>query len=342
MIRAARAAGSETVAAAAAQAVIEAGGGAVDAVIAGFFGAAGAHPGVLLGPVVALVAGFGAGGRAVDGRPAQPGRGAARPRGFVDEASIPDGARVAVPRSLAAIMLLSAHQRRGRLGDLVKAGVAAADGAGAKARAKLLRKVGSAGVLALRAPEVLGALLAVGGPVAGGALTAADIEEAAPGETEATAVAASDGLTVYTPPFARPDRADTGAAGGGSEAEIVVACDGRGVLAALAYTPAREGIPVPALEVTLGRDAVPVRRGVTRVAPGTVLPAPAPVAIATGRGGFAAAVGLPGRARLDADDVAALARGVTVETALAELREKGGGRAAVAVVTDGKTARVAL
>jgi gamma-glutamyltranspeptidase/glutathione hydrolase len=335
VIRAARAAGSEAAGAAAAQAVVEAGGGAVDAVIAGFFGAAGAHPGVLFAPVVALVAGFGAGGRAFDGRPVQPGRGAARPRGFVGDAPIPDGARVAVPRSIAALMLLSTYRGRGRLGDLVKAGVAAAEGAGAKARAKLLRKVGSAGVLAMRAPELAEALLAAGGPVAGGALTLADLEEAAPGEAEATALAAGEGLTVYVPPFA--PLADQG------DAEVVVACDGRGVIAALAYTPAREGIPLPGFEVTLGRDAVPVRRGVTRLAPGTPLPAPAPLAIAAAPGGgFAAAVGLPGLVRIEAQDMAPLARGITLEAALAELREKVGGRAAVAVVSDGKTARVAL
>jgi hypothetical protein len=344
VIRAARAAGSEAAAGAAAQAVIEAGGGAVDAVIAGFFGAAGAHPGVLFAPVVALVAGFGAGGRAFDGRAAQPGRGAARPRGFVGDAAIPDGARVAVPRSIAAIVLLSTYRGRARLGELVKAGVASAEGAGAKARAKLLRRVGSAGVLALRAPELEGALLAVGGPVAGGVLTAADIEDAAPGEAEATALVAGEGLTVYTPPFAGIDPpADAGGAGSESDAEVVVACDARGVIAALAYRPAREGIAVPGFEVTLGRDAVPVRRGVTRVAPGTLLPAPAPLAIAAAHSGrFAAAVGLPGRSRIDAADMAPMARGITVEAALAELRDKVGGRAAVAVVTDGKTARVAL
>jgi gamma-glutamyltranspeptidase/glutathione hydrolase len=122
-------------------------------------------------------------------------------------------------------------------------------------------------------------------------------------------------------------------------AEAVLACDGRGTIAALAYVPARQGVAVPELEVTLGLSAVPVRRGVTRVAPGTLLPAPAPVAIAVQTGGFAAAVALPGSAVLDAAAVAELARGTPVEAALAALRDRAAARAGVAVLTDGKTAR---
>jgi hypothetical protein len=333
VIRGARAGASDGAAATAAQAVIEGGGGAVDAVIAGFFGAAGAHAGVLFAPVVALCAGFGAGGRVFDGRAAQPGRGAPRPRGFVDEASIPAGARVAVPRSIAAIMLLSSYRGRATLGELARAGVTAAESAGKKERARLIRRVGAGGLLALRATEVAAALLAAGGPVAGGALTAADIEEAAPAEAEATATALGEGLTLYTPPFPAPD---------GGDAEVILACDARGVIAALAYAPARTGVEVPGLEVTLGLHAVPVRRGVTRLAPGTLLPAPAPLAIAVQAGGFATAVGLPGCARIEVTGLAPLARGAALEAALFELREGAGARAAVAVVTDGKAARAAL
>jgi hypothetical protein len=171
--------------------------------------------------------------------------------------------------------------------------------------------------------------------VAGGALTGADLQEATPAEAEATATPAGEGLTVYAPPFPVP-----GEDGGG--AEVVLACDARGLIAALAYVPARDGIAVPGLEVTLGRFAVPVRRGVTRVAPGTVLPAPAPVAIAVQSGGFAAAVGLAGRPLVAVSDMAALARGAALETAVAELRDRVSARAAAAVMTDGKTARAAL
>ncbi len=340
MIRGARAAASQSAAAAAAQAVLDGGGGAVDAIIAGFLGAAGAHPSVLFAPAVAVVAGFGAGGRVFDGRAAQPGRGAPRPRGFVDEASVPPGARVAVPRSIGMLMLLGGYRGRATLTELSRPGVAAADEAGAKLRAGLLRKVGAAGVLALRNPDVARALLAAGGSMAGGALTETDLEGTPPTEGDAETTLVAEGLTVYAPPF--PTEGENGEPRTSAAAEAIVACDGRGVIAALAYVPARDGVAVPDLEVTLGLSAVPVRRGVTRVAPGTLLPAPAPIAIALQSGGFAAAVALPGLRRIEPSFAAELARGSAFETALAQVHERAGGRAAVAVVTDGKTARSAL
>jgi gamma-glutamyltranspeptidase/glutathione hydrolase len=334
VIRGARAAGSQPAAAEAAQLVLDTGGGAVDAAIAGFLAAAGADPGVLLAPAMGLVAGFGTGARVFDGRAAQPGLGAARPRGFVADAVIPAGARVAVPRSIGMLVLLHTYRGRASLHELARAGVAAAESAGAKQRALLVRKVGQAGVLALRSPEVTRVLLAAGGAVAGGALTAADLEETAPAEMEATALVVGGGLTVYTPPFTPADEAL-------GDAEVVVTCDQRGVLAAIAYVPARGGVVLSDLEIEVGRDAVPVRRGVTRLPPGTPLPMAAPLAIAVQNAGFAAAVGLPGRPAIDAAAAGELARGAALETALAELRERLGGRAAVAVVTDGKAARSA-
>ena len=337
MIRGARATGSQPAAEEAAQAVLDAGGGAVDAAIAGFFGAAGADPGVLLAPAMGLVAGFGTGARVFDGRAVQPGRGAARPRGFVGDAAIPDAARVAVPRSIGMLVLLHTYRGRATLHELARAGVVAAESAGAKQRAALVRKVGQAGVLALRTPEVSRVLLAAGGAVAGGILTAADLEETAPAEMEATASELGEGITVYAPPFAPADEA-------GGDAEVVVTCDQRGVLAAIAYVPARGGVALADLEIEVRRDAVPVRRGVTRLAPGLALPMAAPVVIAVQTGGFAAALGLPGRPTLSLGALGALGglmKGAALETALAELRERLGGRAAVAVVTDGKTARSA-
>lgn len=335
MIRGAKAAASQHAAAEAAEATLAGGAGAVDAVIAGFFGAAGAHPGVLLAPVTAIAAGFGAGGRVFDGRAAQPGRGAPRPRGFVDDASIPNGARVAVPRSIGMLALLHTYRGRSTFASLARAGVTAAEAAGSKPRAAMIRKVGSAGVLSLRAPDVVRVLLAAGGAVAGGTLTEADLAEAAPAEGDAASTPIGEGRTAFTSPF--PAGTDD------RTAEIIVACDARGGLAALTYTPANDGIPLPDLELTVGRDAVPVRRGVTRLAPGTVLPMPAPIGIAVQTGAFAAAVGLPGRAALDPAALAELVRGASVETALADLRARlgGGGREAVAVVTDGKSARAA-
>ena len=95
MIRAAAA--THEVMAEAAQTVLDAGADAADALVAGFFALAGATPAGLLAPTVAMLGGTGVGGRVFDGRALQPGRGAPRPRGFLEGAEIPLGAYVAVP-----------------------------------------------------------------------------------------------------------------------------------------------------------------------------------------------------------------------------------------------------
>ena len=192
-------------------------------------------------------------------------------------------------------------------------------------------------MLALRGAEVERALLAVGGPVAGGALTAADLQEATPAEAEATATLLGEGLTVYAPRF--PSPAGDAARGDG---EVVLACDGRGLdrRARLRARARRHRGARPRGDDRPLRHPGAPRRHARRA--GHVLPAPAPLAIAVQSGGFAAAVGLAGRPTVDVADMAALARGAALETALAELRDKVSARAAVAVMTDGKTARAAL
>jgi hypothetical protein len=333
VIRGIAAVASQPVASAAASAALEAGGSAADAVIAGFFAAAGADPGVLLAPAVALVAGAGAGARAFDGRAAQPGLGAVRPRGFVDDANIPPGARVAAPRSVPMLLLLHTYRGRATLPSLVKAGIAAAEAEGAKARATLIRRVGASGVLALRSPEAMRALIAVGGPVAGGALSSHDLEEACPAEADAVTSALADDASVFTSPWAPSPSSP-------AQAEVVLACDGRGAFAALAYVPAREGVLVPELELLLRPDAVPVRRGVTRVPPGAPLPAPAPVAIFHQKGGVWSVVGAPGSQAIDPARLAVLAGPAPAETSLASLIDAASSRAPLALVSDGRSARV--
>jgi gamma-glutamyltranspeptidase/glutathione hydrolase len=331
VIRAAAAAATSPTAAEAACRALEAGGSAADAIIAGFFADAGAHPGVLFAPAVALVAGTGVGARAFDGRAAQPGTGASRPRGYVDEASIPDGARVAAPRSLSMLVLLHSYWGRATMSTLVRPGVVAAERAGAKVRAALLRKAGAAGVLSLRSPEILPGLLAVGGTLAGGTLTAADLKEARPAETEAVTTMLADGTSVFVPPW--PPK-ETGA----DRVEAIVTCDGRGIIGSLTYVPGC-GVAVPDLELEVGREAIPVRRGVTRITPGTPLLSTAPMAILHRKGGFAAAIVLPDQRRVDPASLAALSCGVAAESALAELSDHGRGGTVIAVVSDGRVAR---
>ena len=333
-LRAAASTASSVAARAAAAEILAAGGTAVDAVIAGFFAAAGERPGVLLAPTVALVAGTGAGARAYDGRSVQPGLGSARPRGFVADAVIPEAAYAAAPRTIAMLVLLHGHRGRTSLSVLARFGVAAAEAQDAKERAVLIRRVGASGVLALRTTEVARSLIAVGGAVAGGVLTERDLEEARPAETDAVTTALASGANVFTSPWA-PSEASAAAS------EAIVACDGRGIVAAIAYAPSLAGIVVPELGITLARDAVPVLRGVTRVAPGTPLAASAPIAL-LGRKGFWAAVGLAGVASLRAEALEGLAGGQALETALAELRAREEGRTALAATSDGHLGRSAL
>jgi gamma-glutamyltranspeptidase/glutathione hydrolase len=328
--------GSDRAAALAGEAALEAGGSAADAVIAGFFGAAGAHPGVLLGPAIGLVAGASAGARAFDGRSAQPGRGAARPRGYVDEGSIPDAARFPVPRALAMLVLLHTAAGRAKWRDLVKPGALAAEKLGAARRAALIRSAGDLGVMALRTRDVERALLERGGSVEGGTLTAEDLAEIRPENANARTSSIGDQVTVVSVPWDAPSGALEAEA---LEAEVLVACDGRGGVAALAYSPAREGIAIDALELVVNREAAPVRRGVPRVAPGTPLAAPGPVAILSRSGGFWVAVGFPGRVSIDPEALLDLSSGLAVETALTDLRDRTGSRAAFAALSDGRTAR---
>ncbi|MEP7126751.1 MAG: hypothetical protein ABJE95_37825 [Byssovorax sp.] len=333
-LRAAASSASSVAARAAAAEILAEGGTAVDAVIAGFFAAAGERPGVLLAPAVALVAGTGAGARAYDGRSAQPGLGSARPRGFVADAAIPDAAYAAAPRTIAMLVLLHGHRGRTSLSVLTRAGVAAADAQDEKSRAGLIRRVGASGVLALRSTEVARALVAAGGSVAGGMLTERDLEEARPAETDAVTTQLASGANVFTSPWAPAE-------GSAAGAEAVVACDGRGIVAAIAYAPSSAGIVVPELGITLARDAVPVLRGVTRLAPGTPLASCAPIAL-LGRKGFWAAVGLTGVATLHAEALEGLASGQALETALAELRGREDARMAVAATSDERQGRSAF
>jgi hypothetical protein len=330
VIRGAAATASDATAASAARTALEASGSAIDAILAGFFAAAGAHPDVLFGPAIALAAGVGVGARAFDGRPAQPGRGAPRPRGFVDEKSVPDAAYVAVPRSLGMLVLLHGYLGRSRLKDLVRAGIAAAESAGANARAAVLREVGSLGAVALRVRDVERALLGAGGPVAGGVLTAEDLAEVMPAEATVHASPLGNAVSALRTPWpigelVRP-------------AEVIVACDVWGAVAALAYTRAGEGVAVPELELILGRDAIPVRRGVPRVAPGTLLPAAAPIAIVQ-RGGTSAAVGLSRRQAIEVGGLATLLDAAMFQTTLDEVRAQAKADTAVAVLRDERDGR---
>ncbi len=255
------------------------GGTAVDAVMAAYFALAGARPDGLLAPMTALVIGPGTGGRVYDGRAAQPGLGVPRPRGFVHGSAIPRAALAAVPRAPHAALLLHAKHGKRSLAKAAAEGVATARAAGAKARAAFLKRFGEAGALAISSER--DAFLRVAGQFASGLLTEADLdpEPARAGQEEAAKVleveAEDDAVTrVLSEPWPSPEEV----VAAGREARTVVVADSRGMLAALAVHVSDDRAPedqlvVPEIELSLPLMAEPVRRGETRVAPGTIIPA---------------------------------------------------------------------
>jgi gamma-glutamyltranspeptidase/glutathione hydrolase len=114
---------------------------------------------------------------------------------------------------------------------------------------------------------------------------------------------------------------------------VVVACDHRGVLAAIHCTFDPDGVPVVPHEVTASKLACPVLRGVPRVRPGTPLGLPTPVALLTQRDVPWAAIGWEGMFVLPWDRLETqISLDLTVEQSLRALAsETGNLRALVAV-----------
>lgn len=290
---AAKAAASHALMRDAADEVLAEHGSAVDAVIAGFFALAGDDGGGLLAPVVALVGGAGAGGRVIDGRAAQPGVGAPRPRGFLSDAPVPLAAYAAAPRSVAALFHLHAAQGRSSFGRLARAGVERARALGADERAKFLRRIASEGVTGLRRDGE--SILRVAGVHASGLVTEEDLGGAPddmPAKLIALTAKSGEESRVLLEPWFR---------GGSSEAplaQIVVAADSRGMIAALAVhvggsSRGREQLLVPELEIALPLCADPVMRGKERTKPGVILSAPSTLALLDAGPSLRVALGQP-------------------------------------------------
>ena len=256
----------------AARAELAASKSAVAAVVAGFFAAAGARPGVLLAPLTLLVAGVGVGGRAFDGRLRQPGLGAKRPRGLLPGQSVLPAVRLALPTSIAALSVALAYDRTRTLTPLAKIGARAATDSGARARAALLERVGAVGPAALTEARFVTPLLHVAGAAEGGLLAQGDFVPAADVSAEAE-TRRSRGVTTLVPPWADAPPLE------GSTGHAVCAVNARGVFAALCYRDIERGIAIDELELAAALAAFPVRRGEPRVRPGERLPAPAPATI---------------------------------------------------------------
>jgi hypothetical protein len=262
---------SEPVAEAAANEHLTAGGGALDAVLAGVFAAGGNAPGVLLGPLTILIGGVGQGARALDGRLRQPGLGAKRPRGFVAGETVPEAARVAAPAALAAALVAHAYGTAS-LRSIVRAGIVAAERANAPERARVLERVAQVGASALSEAAYRRGLLRVASASEGGVLTPRDLEPPQDIDVPATELMAEGGRMIVAP-WASEVSAANEAAGRGA---AVAAIDIHGLLATALYRVADVGLWIEELQMVAPLVAAPVQRGVPRVSPGTRLPTAAP------------------------------------------------------------------
>jgi len=246
---------------------------AVAAVVAGYFAAAGAKPGVLLAPLTLLVAGVGVGGRVFDGRLRQPGLGAKRPRGLLPGQGVTTAARLALPTTVATLSVALAYDRARTVTAVARVGVRAASEVGARERSRVLERVSQVGAVALAEARFVQPLLHVAGVAEGGLLTPADFAAPEDVSTDA-AIRRVRGEPTLEAPWAG-DRSS----GPESVGHAACAVDQRGVFAALCFREILAGIALDELELTAAFGAVPVRRGEPRVRPGERLPAPAPVTI---------------------------------------------------------------
>jgi len=242
---------------------------AIDAVLAGYFAAAGAYPGVLLGPVTLLLGGTGTGDRAFDGRVRQPGKNAKRPRGALPGQEPPAAARVGIPCSVPALAVAVGYGGQASLGRLVQAGVALARERGAERRAAVLARVGEVGALAFSAPELSRAMVRAFGAPNGGLVTPADF--ARPEGLDVPALRREEPGTQLSAPWAHQ------ATGAFVRGATVSAIDINGMFVAAAFECQPEALYVEELELSAPLLAAPTLRGVPRVAPGSTIPAAAPI-----------------------------------------------------------------
>lgn len=253
-------------------------GNAVDAVVAGVFAAAALSPPVLLGPVQLLVGGAGAGFLAVDGRVRQPGIGAPRPRGFVTADEIPDAARVGVPWLTTAMSVAMATMGSQTWHAVVAPAVALAKGS---ERQKVLARIQQKGPRAFEDNALGGELVAQFGRPNGGLLTHDDLTTPQPEVQKATRLARGD-LHLFTLPWAHLDDGRPAAPAHAVEigrARVVAAVDRNATFALAVWDDAADGTYVEELGLRAPFLAEPVRRGETRVKPGDVRAAAAPIAM---------------------------------------------------------------
>jgi gamma-glutamyltranspeptidase/glutathione hydrolase len=253
-------------------------GNAVDAVVAGVFAACALSPGALLGPVQLLVGGAGAGFLAIDGRVRQPGIGAPRPRGFVSPDEIPDAARVGVPWLTAAMSVALATMGSQTFHAVLAPAVALAKGT---PRQAVLSRIQQKGHRAFEDGALGGELVAVFGRPNGGLLTHEDFTTAQPEVSKASRLPRGD-LGIFTLPWAHIEGGQPAAPAHAvdiARARAVAAVDRNATFAIAVWDEATDGRYVEELGLRAPFLAEPVRRGETRIKPGDVRAAAAPIAM---------------------------------------------------------------
>lgn len=262
---------SDPVAFDAAEELALSGASPLSCVLAGYFAAAGAWPGVLLGPMSLLIHSFGA-DRAMDGRVRQPGLEQKRPRGYLPSQDVPDAARVGVPTGVTAALVALGYDRERRIAAILKAGIAHARRLEQLPRLRVLERISSAGAGAFSDPALSRPLLHAGGPSQGGSLSPADFKAVPAVDYAAVRVALGGGAERLVVPWADEQAPTPGVA-------FVGAIGRDGSAAVLCYRRVESGLDIPELGLLAPLCAVPVRRGVSRIRPGSALPEPAPIQI---------------------------------------------------------------
>ncbi len=253
-------------------------GNAVDAVVAGVFAASAQVSSVLLGPVQILVGGAGVGLHAIDGRVQQPGRGLARPRGFLSDDAAPPPARVGAPVLPAALATVLASFGKTPLARALAPAIDLAR-AISKPRAELLKQIAEGGPRALTRARFAGELVLAAGRGAGGLLSERDLEDLRPRVLEARVTRAGEGRLVTVPWGAEAVRTAGTVGLPTTSTHVVVAMDAHGQIAIACYEAASDGLRIEALDLVAPAFAAPVRRGQTRVRPGEPRLASAPIAL---------------------------------------------------------------
>lgn len=257
-------------------------GNAVDAIVAGVFAACALSPGALLGPVQILVGGAGAGYLAIDGRVRQPGLGAPRPRGFVGGEDIPDAARVGVPWLPSALSVALATMGSATMTQVMGPATALAKGT---PRAEVIARLAARGPRALEERPLGSELLAAAGRPSGGLVTADDLAGTQPEVQKATQTALGGKAgpkTIFTLPWTHIDDGLPAAPAHDLDigtVRMVAAVDRNATFAVACWSEATEGLWIEEVGLRAPFAAEPVRRGQTRVKPGDVRPAAAPIAM---------------------------------------------------------------